>query len=98
MSYANNISIDNNDQYGFTIIDTEELINSDETSKQKNHFLSRVLEHKFRGTADFVEPEAAEDFADSDFITNLNRGGLTVSKCSLFTLFLLLIFCSFLFY
>ena len=30
-----------------------------------------------------VEPETAEDLTDSDSITNLNRGGLTVPKLSI---------------
>jgi hypothetical protein len=81
MSCANNISIDT-DQYDLTITDTEELINSDETSKHKIIFLAGFLEHKFHGTVAFVEPETAEDLTDSDFITNLNRGGLTVPKMS----------------
>jgi hypothetical protein len=81
MSCANNISIDF-DQYDLTITDTEELINSDETLKQKIIFLAGFLEHKFNTRVAFVEPETAEDLIDSDFITNLNRGGLTVPKIS----------------
>ena len=30
----------------------------------------------------FVETDTAEDLTDSNFITNLNRGGLTVPKMS----------------
>ena len=67
------------DDYNFdiTIADTEDLDQSNDSIKHKIIFLAGYLEHKFRGKS--VKTEDIDDHhINSDFATNLNRGGLTV--------------------
>ena len=63
----------------FDIADTEELITSDATIKQKLVFLAGYLEPKFRSSLSVVEfvNEYNDEF-DTAFLQNLDRGGLTV--------------------
>ena len=57
-------------------------MNSNEILKDKIIYLAGFLEKKIHGRVAFVEQETDEDPVDSDFITNLNRGGLTIPKIS----------------
>ena len=78
--YTFNIRIDNY-HFDITIADTEDLVQSNDSIKYKITFLAGYLEHKFRGKS--VETEDIEDHhINSDFVTNLNRGGLTVPLLS----------------
>ena len=80
---SNNVPCTSNiriDDYHFdiTIADTENLVQSNDSIKHKIVF----LEHKFRGKS--VETEDIDDHhINSDFVTNLNRGGLTVPPLSI---------------
>ena len=79
---SNNVPCTSNictDDYHFdiTISDTEDLVQSNHSIKHKIIFLAGYLEHKFRGKS--VE---TENHINSDFVTNLNRGGLTVPLLS----------------
>ena len=74
---TSNVCIDD-DQ--FDIADTEEPIKSNDTIKHKIIFLAGYLEHKFRARMSSVETDDDEDTIDSEFLTNLNRGGLTLPK------------------
>ena len=71
------------DDYYFdiTIADTEDLVQSNDSIKHKIIFLAGYLEHKFRG--ENVETEEIDyHYINSDFVTNLNRCGLTVTLLS----------------
>ena len=82
---SNNVPCTSNiriDDYHFdiTIADTEDLVQSND-NKHKIIFLAGYLEHKFRGKS--VETEDIVDHhINSDFVKNLNRGGLTVPLLS----------------
>ena len=77
---TSNIRIDDYD-FDITIADTEDLVQSNDSIKHKVIFLAGYLEHKFRGKS--VETEDIDDhYINSDFVTNLNRGGLTVPLLS----------------
>ena len=79
---SNNVPCTSNiriDDYHFdiTIADTEDLVQSNESIKHKIIFLAGYLEYKFQGKS--VETEDIDDHhINSDFVTNFNRGGLTV--------------------
>ena len=83
---SNNVPCTSNiriDDYHFdiTIADTEDLVQSNDSIKHKIIFLSGYLEHKFRGKS--VETEDIDDHhINLDFVTNLNRGRLTVPLLS----------------
>lgn len=79
---TSNICIDD-DQFDITIADTEDLVQSNDTVKHKVIFLAGYLEHKFRANILSVETEDDDDdLINSEFLTNLNRGGLTVPLLS----------------
>lgn len=72
---TSNICIDD-DQFDITITDTEDLVQSNDTVKHKVIFLAGYLEHKFRANILSVETEDDDDdLINSEFLTNLNRGG-----------------------
>ena len=76
MPCTSNIRIDDY-HFDITIADTEDLVQSNDSIKHKIIFLAGYLEHKFQGKS--VETEDIDDHRiNSDFLTNLNRGGLTV--------------------
>ena len=83
---SNNVPCTSNiriDDYHFdiTIADTEDLVQSNNSIKHKIIFLAGYLEHKFRGKS--VETEDIDGHhINSNFVTNLNRGGLTVPLLS----------------
>ena len=71
------------DQFDFTISETEDLVQSNDTIKHEVIFLAGYLEHKFRANISTAEAEDDDDnLTDSEFLTNLNRGGLTVPLIS----------------
>ena len=77
---TSNIRINDYD-FDITIADTEDLVQSNDSIKHKIIFLAGYLEHKFRGKS--LETENIDDhYINSDFVTNLNRGGLTVPLLS----------------
>ena len=74
--YTFNIRIDDY-HFDITIADTEDLVQSNDSIKHKIIFLAGYLEHKFRGKS--VETEDIDDHhINLNFVTNLNRGELTV--------------------
>ena len=79
---TSNIRIDDY-HFDITIANTEDLVQSNDSIKHKIIFLAGYLEHKFRGKS--VETEDINDHhINSDFVTNLNRGELTVPlRCTL---------------
>ena len=83
---SNNVPCTSNiciDDYHFDIIiaDTEDLVQSNESIKHKIIFLAGYLEHKSRGKS--VETEDIDNHhINSDFVANLNSGGLTVPLLS----------------
>ena len=77
---TSNIRIDDY-QFDITVADTKDLVQSNDSIKHKIIFLAGYLEHKFRGK--IVETEDIDDHhINSDFVTNLNRGGLSVPLLS----------------
>ena len=71
------------DQFDITIADTEDLLQTSDTLKHKVIYLAGHLEHKFQ--ANIVSAETKhedEDHINSEFLLNLNRGGLTVPLLS----------------
>ena len=77
---TSNIHIDDY-YFDITIADTEDLVQSNGSIKRKIIFLAGYLEHKFRGKS--VETEEIDDHhINSDFVTNLNRCGITVPLLS----------------
>lgn len=79
---TSNICIDDY-HFDITIADTEDLVQSNDSIKHKIIFLAGYLEHKFRGNILSVETEDNDDHhINSEFLTNLSRGGLTVPLLS----------------
>lgn len=79
---TSNICIDD-DQFDITIADTEDLVQSNDSVKHKCIFLAGYLEHKYRANILRIETENNDDHRiNSEFLTNLNRGGLTVPLLS----------------
>ena len=77
---TSNICIDDY-HFDITIADTEDLVQSNDSIKHKIIFPAGYLKHKFRGKS--VETVDIDDHhINSDFVTNLNRGGLTVPLLS----------------
>ena len=75
-----NICIDDY-YFDIAIADSKDLVQYNDSIKHKIIFLAGYLEHKFRGKS--VETEDIDDHhIISDFVTNLNRGGLTVPLLS----------------
>ena len=71
------------DQFDITILETEDLVQSNDTIKHKVIFIAGYLERKFRTNISTAEAEDDDDnLTDSEFLTNLNRGGLTVPLIS----------------
>ena len=71
------------DLFDITISETQDLVQSNDTIKHKVIFLDVYLEHKFRANISTAEAEDDDDnLTDSEFLTNLNRGGLTVPLIS----------------
>ena len=71
------------DQFSITILETEDLVQSYDAIKHKVIFIAGYLEHKFRTY--ICKAEAGNDndnLTVSEFITNLNRRGLTVTVIS----------------
>ena len=87
---SNNVPCTSNiriDDYHFdiAIADTEDLVQSNDSIKHKIIFLAGYLEHKFRGKS--VETEDIDNHhINSDFVTNLNKGVLTVPLLTFCTL------------
>ena len=68
-----------------TIADTEDLIKSDDNLKNKVIYIAGYLERKFRDKTSLEtedENENENDLVNSEFLINLNRGGLTVPLLS----------------
>ena len=77
---TSNIRIDDY-HFDITVADTDDLVQSNDSIKHKIIFLAGYLEHKFRGKS--VETEDIDAYhINSDFVLNLNRGGLTVPLLS----------------
>ena len=71
------------DQFDITVLETEYLVQSNDTIKHKVIFLAGYLERKFRTNISTAEAEDDDhNLTDSEFLTNLNRGGLTVPLIS----------------
>ena len=68
------------DQFDITFSETEYLIQSDDTIKDKIIYLAGYLEHKYR--AEGPENENEKDVINSEFHNSLNRGGLTIPLIS----------------
>ena len=71
------------DQFDITIADTEDLLQTSDTLKHKVIYLAGHLEHKFK--ANIVSAETEHEnyhHINSEFLINLNRGGLTVPLLS----------------
>lgn len=69
--------------FDITIADTEDLVQSNDSIKHKIIFLAGYLEHKFQANIMSVETEDVDDHhINSEFLKNLNRGGLTIPLLS----------------
>ena len=77
------------DQFDITILETEDLVQSNDTIKHKIIFIAGYLERKFRTNISTAEAEDDDDnLTDSEILTNLNRSGLTVPYSQLFISFI----------
>ena len=61
-----------------TILETQELLSSDDSFKHKIVYIAGHLEHKFRE----LIPQSDEEEISTEFLDELNRGGLSVPTLS----------------
>ena len=72
------------DQLNLTMSDTEELVKSNNNLKHKIIYIAGFLERKYKDliSDDNSETDVEGDDQTSDFLTNLNRGGLAIPRIS----------------
>ena len=70
-------------ELNITIADTEYLVQSNDSVKHKCIFLAGYFEHKYRSNILRIKTQNDDDHRiNSEFLTNLNIGGLTVPLLS----------------